>query len=89
MISPLQIYARFGFLHARFDYTYFFWEIILLVRNAIFTFTLVLLDQFTAVQMMVTTFFILCALLLHAQKQPFIYRYLNSLESVSLMSNQV
>jgi hypothetical protein len=86
LLEP-QIFARYGFLFARFKPKYFYWEVILLIRMAILVMCLIMVSTHVPIQTMTGITVLYVASLQQKDYKPFVTDYLNKLETLSLSAS--
>lgn len=82
-----SVKAKYGFLYARFKPQFFYWDILVLLRQCMLVGCLVLMDSYVAVQTMAGITVLYVASLQHKGNMPFVTEYLNKLETLSLVAS--
>jgi hypothetical protein len=82
-----EIFARYGFLFARFKPKYFYWEIVLMIRLCVLVMCLMLVNTHVPVQTMTGILVLYVSSLQQKDHKPFITDYLNKMESLSLIAS--
>jgi hypothetical protein len=86
LLEPF-VFARYGFLYARFKPKYFYWEIVLMIRLCVLVMCLMLVNTHVPVQTMTGITVLFMSALQHKDHKPFITEYLNKLETMSLVAS--
>jgi hypothetical protein len=90
-LKLMDVKSKFGFIYNGYRVPQaYFWELIIMYRKIFIIFIQVFLAQLgKIVQALTTLVFLIVCLTVTAMKQPFTNHFLNSLESLSLMSSSI